>query len=259
MISIATRGAPHQREWGNLFARGLNKHSIRPKMIDAGMRADTDVVACWGWKVAHEYLAQGKEVLVAERGYVGDRFEWTSLGWNGLNGRADFRNSDMPHERWETLWGNRLKPWREQGGYVLLLGQVGGDQAVRHIDYRKWVVDTARALMDIGHDVRWRSHPNDPSVTCPAKAIGGTLEHAFAGAMMAVGFSSNSTLDAVLAGVPTITMDEGAMAYAVTGHDVDRKPPAPDRTQWAANLAYCQWSWDEIENGTAWEHIGCTL
>jgi hypothetical protein len=49
---------------------------------------NVDAICCWGWRRGREWFAKGYDVLVMERAYLDNRFVWTSLGWNGLNGRA---------------------------------------------------------------------------------------------------------------------------------------------------------------------------
>lgn len=72
----------HQGECKRALAEGLRRHGIS----DLGQ----NVVVCWGWHTGRGYRAQGRDVLVFERGYIGDRFKWTSIAWNGLNGRGTF-------------------------------------------------------------------------------------------------------------------------------------------------------------------------
>ena len=71
---------------------------------------------------------------------------------------------------------------------------------------------------------------------------------------MVVTFNSNTGVEGVLAGVPTVTMDEGAMAYPVTGHKlVDIV--TPDRMAWAYALAWKQWRMEEMFSGVCWDVV----
>ena len=92
-----------------------------------------------------------------------------------------------------------------------------------------------------------------------APVIGGTLTEAIGNAAWVVTYNSNSAVDAVLAGVPSVSCDVGSMAWDVTGHDVAVKPPSPDRKEWAAKMAWAQWTDDEIESGRAWEAVQACL
>jgi len=73
----------------------------------------------------------GRDVLVMERGYIGDRTHWTSLGWNGLNGRA--RVPLAPADggaRFERNYSRLMHPYNPAGHYALIIGQVPGDASL---------------------------------------------------------------------------------------------------------------------------------
>jgi hypothetical protein len=83
------------------------------------------------------------------------------------------------------------------------------------------------------------------------------IEEDLKGAHAIVTFNSNAAVDAVIAGIPAFAMDQGSMAWDVTEHDLARieQPIRPDRDQWAAELAYTQWTQDEMARGWAWHHL----
>lgn len=214
----------------------------------------------WGIKKQRVIDFHGMDnLLVLERGYVGDRFFWTSFGWGGLNGRADFHNSGMPGDRWGKHFAECMKPWRghHDGDYVLIMGQVPNDAAVKkHVNFMAWVDMVVRGLKRRGEKPVFRPHPMSTHLTTSqCRTIGGTLEDAFARAKWVVTFNSNSAVDAVLAGVPAVSVDRGSMAWAVTGRDPLSAPDMPPRDQWAYNLAYTQWSPEELRSGEALEHV----
>jgi len=253
------RVLPHQVSWGTTFAEGLRAHGIEVSMGDTASRVTGDFVACWGWRVAQQYVG-AKPVLVFERGYVGDRQEWTSAGWNGLNGRARFPQVDDRGARWEAHFGHLLHPWRDGGEYALLMGQVRGDSAIERIDIGRWYAEAVAGLRRHGLPVVFRPHPVEvergsvPAIDGAPK-LRGSLEDALAHAAVVATYNSNTGVDAVLAGVPTIACDEGSMAWPVTVHGFDEPLQRPDRSEWCARLAWCQWSKDELRNGVAWEHL----
>jgi hypothetical protein len=76
-----------------------------------------------------------------------------------------------------------------------------------------------------------------------------------AGAGLVVTFNSNTGVDAALFGRPVIAMDEGSMAWPVAGHQVT-EIVMPDRSAWAARLAWCQWTMDEMRSGACQEANG---
>jgi hypothetical protein len=197
-----------------------------------------------------------------ERGYIGDRMQWTSLGFNGLNGRAQFHADGMPGDRWSKYFNGWLKPWKESGNYILLCGQVRGDASVRHIDIHRWLKNMEHLCRATYPEARVRYRPHPIEVQRKSyKTLKGvelstrSLEEDLAEAAVCITYSSNVGVDAVLAGVPVIAVDPGSMVYHLASHNINEPPVRPNRTQWAHNMAYCQWTFDEIANGDAWEHL----
>lgn len=191
-----------------------------------------------------------------ERGYLGDRFQWYSMGWNGLNGHAEWPAAIDDGSRFRQYHAALMKPWREpgSGSYVLLAGQVPGDQSLDGHDLTRWYSNTALlASQRYGLPVRFREHPvalergykRSPHYTEP---IGGTLAEALAGAEVCITYNSNTGVEAVLAGVPTVVENRGAMAWPVAGHRVGDRV-TPDREAWAHALAWKQWRLEEIARG----------
>lgn len=253
--------AKHQTECGFALQVGLARHGIDATLARPMQYEPTDLAVVWGHR-QHQIMAGQREVgaryLVMERGYFGDRFKFYSLGYDGLNGRADFCNASMPGDRWHKH-GADLPVWKTGGQFVLVMGQVLGDAALAHVNYRAWqekaVVDAAK----YGLPVYFRRHPHPR-----ARADGthlrvpiskATLEEDLARAAVVITLNSNSGVDAALAGVPVVTGDIGAMARDVSAHKVGDLA-RPCRRQWTHNLAYAQWLLDEIRSGEAWDHIG---
>jgi hypothetical protein len=85
----------------------------------------------WGHRQVHIINAQKKKnrhYLVMERAYVADRFTWTSLGFDGLNGRAKFPQINDGGARWRKHFWPFLKPWKTQlSKTAVIMGQVRGD------------------------------------------------------------------------------------------------------------------------------------
>lgn len=243
-ISLVTNNQPiWDRVKSGLAAKGVDYCvSSNPK---------TEIVACWGWRKGDELRKKGHEVLVFERAYLGDRFYYTSIGWNGLNGHADFRLKN------EHLKGDfTLKPWHD-GEYIVIMGQVSGDASLKGQNmtllYEEWA---KKAEKHYNMPVYFRPHPNTQRGNFNPKIehIGGDLSDVLDKCHLVMCYNSNSSVDAVVNGVPCITFDKGSMAYEVTGHDIcDRIKP--NRGEWLARISNCQWTPEEITNGDYVERI----
>ena len=103
-------------------------------------------------------------------------------------------------------------------------------------------------------------HPED-AVAIPHTAFSGPdvrLHQLLPRCHALVTHGSNAAVEAVMAGVPAVVISDGACAAERVAETVleniwdPRFPEAEERRQWAANLAYCQFTIDEIADGTAW-------
>lgn len=265
MRAVLRAIASHQRQWAEAFATGLRRHGWR---ADIRTEAEPcDLLVMWGTRQREAIESQKRygEVCILERGYIGDRFEWTSVSFGGkLNGRAEFRGAIATPERFERHFAELMRPWRHDDGYALLIGQVEGDMSLAVVGGRldAWYRETSEALRRKGYEVRFRPHPGtikrgSPIVVPPeAKMIVGTLAEAFAGAGLVVTFNSNTGVESVLAGAPTIATDIGSMAWRMTSHDVEGHLIRPDRAGWAHALAWKQWRLDEMASGYCWDVVG---
>jgi len=249
MKLVFNRAATHQRVCEEAVRQGLQALDLCPEDIES------NAAACWSWHTGARLHQQGRDVLVFERGYI-DRFEYVSVAWNGLNGRAVF--PDYPDDHGSRFEACRftLKPAREGGGrYVLLIGQVHTDAAVRHVNIWQWYAHAVKEARRFGLPIVFRPHPKE-RYPYNQRAVTGTITHrgslqeALDDAAVVYTFSSNTGVDALLNGNYTIVHDMGGMAYPVAAH-APSEPMADQqaRQKWAYALAQKQWTLDEISRG----------
>jgi hypothetical protein len=260
-IIVAYR--PHHNVQGGMFCDGLRRRGWTADVSTSPQPCD--LLVLWGVKDRQHIRAQhgeGGEVCILERGYLGDRMRNTSVSFGGgLNGRGCFSTPWEPDlSRFHAL-GLELNPWVSRPfGPAVIMGQVPGDQSLRNIDFEDWARRTAADLVALGYPVRFRQHPGAMSsrvavrASYGARSIDGTLQEVLAQARLVVTWNSNSGVDAVLAGVPTVAMDAGSMVRTVAAHDIQET--TPDRTAWAARLSWCQFTDAELSSGFAQEVVG---
>jgi len=204
-------------------------------------------------KVFRQQRENKRDVIVLETGYVnrgdGETHHYAA-GFNGLNGRADFRNKSMGIERWEKL-GVQLRPY-SPGSKVVLCGQIPWDASVFHVDYKAWFTETVQKLKAMTtRPVVVRQHPLlDGGAKTP-------LSEDLKDAHCVVTFNSNSAVEALIYGKPVFSFDEGSMAWELANRNLAdlEQPKYPDRKQWAANLAFSQWTPAEMAQGLTWKHL----
>ncbi|MFO7971577.1 MAG: hypothetical protein R6U40_07485 [Desulfobacterales bacterium] len=252
---------PHAGKPATAFISGLKRHGLTAEWLHQTRYKPCDLAVIWGVRFPHIIQGQkecGGDYLVIERGYFRDRMAYCSLGFNGLNGRAEFLAKDMPPKRW-FHHGVKIEKWKTGGDYILLMGQVEGDQSLNGKNIRHWyerVMTRVKELTDM--PVYYRPHPQSRRFVGRLRCAGyktDSLEESLSGAMCAITYNSNSGVDAVLNGVPVIAMDRGSMAWDVAQHEITMDMYLPDRMQWLFDLAYKQWTLEEIANGEAWDHL----
>ena len=213
-------------------------------------------------KIIKQHQELRKPVLILEKGFV-KRDQYFHIGWGGLNGRADFRNNDMPSDRWAKL-DVHLKNWQvdDLSRPVVICGQVPWDASVQHSDHMKWCQETVAMLRAMTHrKLIFRPHPmiedrfnyDIGGVEFSYRPIAEDLQRAHA----VVTFNSNSAVEAVIQGVPVFVADKGTMVGDVANWELSdiEHPKKPPRQKWASNLAYAQWNLEEIAAGDPVEHL----
>lgn len=261
-VVIENPALPHHKRFGGCFTEGLKRRGWSVETSTSWKPAHLAVL--WGVRnrqAIDQQLMNGGEVCILERGYLGDRMEWTSVSFGGgLNGRGRFvmpGGVERDLTRFQEIHPAGCQPWKwPPRRSAVIMGQVPGDQSIKGLNFAKWVQEVGTRLKHAGWHVSFRPHPGavqNMAGSFPV-AVGKNLTEALAMTDLAVTFNSNSGVDAVLAGVPTVAMDEGSMVRAVAAHDI--AVVTPDRTEWAARLAWCQYSREELASGFAQEATG---
>jgi hypothetical protein len=216
-------------------------------------------------EIFRQQRSKNCDVVVLETGYInrgdGEKHHYAA-GFNGLNGRADFRNQGMPDDRVTVLrrqYGLRCLDWRKDGKHILLCGQVPWDASVDHVDYPSWLHFIAGQIQHrTDRPVIFRPHPQAKmSLAGCQQSTKKTLLEDLEDCWAVVTFNSNSGVEAAIEGIPVFTFDKGSMAIPVANMWLDQleSPQMPDRHQWLQDLAYAQWTLDEMRSGETWKHL----
>lgn len=282
--------SPAYRATENLSA-GLTdlgvKHDVRLCRDFDGEIADVAIVNGWlkemianlptgnRTQVIRAQEDAGKPAWCLERGFIGNRDEWSSLAIGGFCATGgDFRDEGVPMDRWDAL-GVDLKPWREGGDYVLLCAQVPWDAQVDGWDHIRWLEDTAREIRrhtDI--PIRFRGHPKAYRKPEPygdlseefRATVGEThqlevppiraFEEDLSAAFAVVCFNSNVGTLATIEGVPVFTSSTSNVD-GVACRDLSQieDHPRPSRAGWCARMGYRQWNMAEFRQALPWRHL----
>ncbi|MGU3575474.1 hypothetical protein ACLBWZ_08070 [Brucellaceae bacterium C25G] len=246
-------------EASNALRRGMERAGIKTLIGPKWKPSKADIAVIWSWKrpqIIETAKRKNTPLIVMERGFIQPRNEWVSLALNGFNNRGYFPPANDGGKRWEEHFSHHLRPWQERKGYALLIGQVPGDSSLNGLDIVKWAQSRTDALLKAGQTVVYRPHPlaDTPvpdGTVCSRRDLQTDLKHAG----FVVTFGSTTAVEAVLAGVPVCVEDKGSVAYPMGSHHIDEPLKRPDRTRWCHDLAWRQWSINELKNGMAWRHL----
>lgn len=217
-----------------------------------------------------------RKLLRLGRNRYSDDYGYYRVGLNGfLQDDADFNNADSPPDRWERLsreFHLQLKPYRQAGRHVLIVGQNPGDTSLRGANIFDWMQRTIVRTREVTRrPIVVRPHPVTPEAMMRefeerfAQLEGVTLDHPPKQPIQALlqhcwvllAYSSSATIDALIEGVPCITHNPANLAWPVSDHDIKmiERPTLFRREQWLYDLAYAQWSPAEMRTGRAWRHL----
>lgn len=206
------------------------------------------------------------------------------IGLDGiLRGEGDFCNAFRPADRWEKISrdaGLAMQPWKEDGEHILIALQRPVDASLKSTPsrrpekYRQWVLNTVEQIRGAAdRPIHVRPHPASMTqadevawLSALRRDLPGNIvwsDHAagFADILkdcrVCVTFNSGAGVDAALAGVPVLAADTGSFAWEIALHDAASIETLlrPDRAQWLNNLAYAEWSLEEMREGLPWRHL----
>lgn len=232
-----------------------------------------EAIACVGVKgrsrdVLNAAKSQGRGIVYIDKGYFrylssGERGHWrVSIG--GYQPIDFVRDERCPRNRWKRL-GIPLSGRRSSGAYIILAGKSLKYHLFNGLphptEYAKSLIKEIRKYTSMPILYRpkpsWgEAEPIEGTVYSPAdQRLSGLLPTAH----VLVTHGSAASLEALVFGVPSIVLGEDVGAL-VSGKELAAvaEPFFPDkdaRERFLFNLAYCQWTEEEMISGEAWLHI----
>ena len=209
----------------------------------------------------------------------------------GVNG---FLNNDGIFYQEENLDNTRIQLIKNSGlfikdfsgwknhteGGILLLLQLPGDASLRGQRHSEWFMETVEKIRKkTNRTITVRFHPamsdkgraeffseigdlifKNYSNIVWSNGLETSLEEEFNSTGICVSYTSGSCVDAVLAGVPVISMDEGNLAYPISSRRIDdldspRLATHEEIKKWLDCLSNSQWNEQEMITGQVWNHI----
>lgn len=238
VIKVYITGHQHSNVIGHAFAEGCKGQVVPPHNLLPGKAAFYGILRGTG-----EILKQCE--WVHRDYYYIDHGYFLPGHYDGYyrithNGRQCSGYGERPPDRWESL-NIGLRPWRRKGKHILICPLTGAIGDFYQIDPDRW-------LQTISGEI---SRFTDRPIVVKPKTQG-DLRESLKDCWCLVTHSSNAAVDALLEGVPVITLGESACQPVSWDFETIENSVWPDREPWAYNLAYNQFTLDEMRNGAAW-------
>lgn len=234
-------------------------------VVTNSMSADAAVIWSQLWAgrmrgnrdVWDHYRSQGKPIIVLEVGALKRNVTWRVM----LNGKHCPLQSQNNSHRADSL-GLSAQPWRLGGEHILIALQRNDSNLWQGMaPTSQWVQQTVAALQSVtDKKIVVRSHPRQPirlpgiQVQQPV-SIPGTyddfdfvqsLENVYA----VINHNSSSAVQAILNGIPAVVSTTSIAApVAATDLSCINNLIRPDRQQWINDLAWSEWTVEEIAQG----------
>jgi hypothetical protein len=202
--------------------------------------------------------------------------------WSPMND-GNFLNQNSPGDRWaqiEKFLETKSRPWRENGEHILLCTQPIDNWSMSRTktDPYVWVDEVIEKLKPhTNRKIKLRPHPNHAikcandmakkhpqiEVTSVTKGGGPTADYRFTfleelqNCWAVVTHNSTAAVDAATYGIPVFLTSDLCLAWDVGNADFSKieSPTTPDRTQWLNDLAYANWTIDEVKSGMVWKRF----
>jgi hypothetical protein len=210
-------------------------------------------------EIYQHYMAKHAAVIVIDVGCIARNHTWRISLW----GNARLAGQGHDPARREKL-GISLVPWRSQGRHIVIaLQRPDSNQWQGMPDPDAWLTHTVQHIRSVSdRPIQVRPHPRhaidcnikDVTIEQPNRVPGTYDDYDFDRAMhdawAVVNWNSTPGIISALRGVPVFV---GAASLAAAVGNVDlgliENPEMPDREQWANDLAWTEWTIDEIHSG----------
>lgn len=217
-----------------------------------------------GLRRVFEDYRRKRRAFYIDLGYWGrrKRTRWDGYHKIVLNSRhpTDYMQRRVHGPERFHQFGIPIQPWREGGDHIIVAGMSAKAAAAEGFRAEQWERTAIAKLRQLtNRPIIYRPKPNWDG----ARRIDGSrmdcetpLAEALRNCHAVVTHHSNVGVDAVLAGVPVISADGVATLMGSRRLDDVLNPPMPDgREQWAADLAWTQWTMEEMERGDCYRYL----
>src|SRR3990167_9325100 len=237
------QGFRHSRVIMAAFSEGCKGQVVPPTKLFDGVAAMYGILRGTA-EIIRQCEWVGRDYYYIDHGYLkpGHYDGYYRITRNARQAEvADPREYIYPPDRLKKV-GVEIRPWRRTGKNILVIPITGAIGEFYGINSDQWL----RVVTD-----EITSHTARP-IEVKYKGLG-AIEEALKDTWCVVTHSSNTAVDALVNGVPVITLGESACELMSWDFGDIECPHWPERELWLQALAYHQFTLTEMRNGTAWK------
>ncbi len=216
------------------------------------MNAPT-VAVCYGWKHRQWYQSYNHYVY-ADLGYWlrDTHYRIVVDGWSPER----YVRANLPHDRLKSF-GVEVQPVQCGGDTIVVAGSSAKAAAEHGLGYQQWEKDVIRHLQGFGKRIVYRPKPKDRFASPINGAMLDTqpLEESLSRACFVVTHHSNVAIDALVNGIPVHCVTGAGTAFSIPLEECANPTMPEGREQFLADVAWLNWSLDEMRSGACWRHL----
>lgn len=280
---------PREVDLAAAFKVGVERYGDHCNVISSSQYVSpldkTDIAVIIGVKgisrrCIDEHQGLGKKILYLDKGFVRLRGRsggtlHVKISYNNFQPLSYFMERPMPGDRWELLkkeamiQGYDISPKKRRTGVNVMLSGPSEKYSAFHdlsggsTDYCAGVIKEIQTKSK-RPIVYWPKQSWKDAIPIDGTIFGRPpfkIEHYLNTAHVFVTHGSNSSVKALLDGVPVIALGP-AITAPVACHNISgdslENPYYPNSDQlnyWLNAMSYCQWTAEEIQLGLAWKHL----
>lgn len=245
------------------FREGLLRHGHQATTMSK--KADAAVIWSVLWygrmktnqSIFNHYRIYNKPVIVLEIGSLIRDKTW-KIGINGINKGSFFVSRGQDDSRKRNL-GLTSKPWNKYGNKILICGQhEHSQQWLGQPPMKQWVLNKIELIKKYtDRPIEFRPHPRYP-VSLPDVKLStvSDFKEDLARSWAVVNHNSGPGIISNIEGVPSFVHDS-SLASELGNSDISQieNPVLMNREQWMNDLAWTEWTVEEMAAGIPHEYL----
>lgn len=283
--------SPHKIEVLTRFIHGVNRSGDRGIIYSSAGLVSADVGVIQGW--VHEGSSNSPHLILRKKVAANTQNKNTIIVDSNLFNYKD-KNHPIHYSRYSmdgvfpttgnyfwrdpdpTRWqqisrdlGITLKDWRTNGNHILICTQRNGGWSMKGLSVPQWLENTVTEIQKYSdRPIVVRGHPGDKkakdylrsiSKKCTVSKNDHILDD-LRNAWAVITYNSSPGVAASIEGVPAFITDPDpriSQAYEVGNYNLAdiEHPTLKERQQWIEKISMCHWHFDELSNGSAWQHM----